>query len=126
MAKVEISLQEAKEIREAIESIANIQQKSVLLSFGTAVESDESEEDEGSETDPDDTEESTNKSTNKSNDNSHDKSINNSDNSNDNDSQVHQLSHQFFLTKELSDTGSEIQNSHELIESLPIKLVSVY
>ena len=54
-ARVENALREAREIREAVDSIASIQEKALLSSFGVQVDSDDSdEEDEGSETDTED------------------------------------------------------------------------
>ena len=50
-ARVEDSLREAMEIREACETIASIQEKAVLKSFGIDVESDSDIEDDESETD---------------------------------------------------------------------------
>ena len=49
--RVENALREAREIREAVDSIATIQEKAVLSSFGIQVDSDDSDEDEESETD---------------------------------------------------------------------------
>ena len=50
--RVENALREAREIREAVDSIASIQEKAVLSSFGIQVDSDDSDDDdEESETD---------------------------------------------------------------------------
>ena len=42
--RVENALREAREIREAVDSIANIQEKAVLSSFGIQVDNDDSDE----------------------------------------------------------------------------------
>ena len=52
--RVEHALREAKEIREALEDIASIQEKALLRSFGIEVESDSSTEDDESELDTED------------------------------------------------------------------------
>ena len=49
--KVENALREIRQIREAVESIASIQEKAVLRSIGIEVESDEDSEQDESETD---------------------------------------------------------------------------
>ena len=106
--RVENALREARKIREAVDSIASIQEKAVLSSFGIQVDSDDSDDDEESETDTENEEE----------DNNRESQEDDPVNGTTGDSVVIDITHQFSLSKQITDTGSVYQNSQELMDLL--------
>ncbi|CAH3156626.1 unnamed protein product [Porites evermanni] len=106
--RVENALREAREIREAVDSIASIQEKAVLSSFDVQVDSDDSDEDEESETDTE----------NEEGDNNRESREDDPVNGTNGDSVVIDITHQFSLSKQITDTGSVYQNSQELMDLL--------
>ena len=104
MERVENALREAREIREAVDFIASIQEKAVLSSFGIQVDSD----DEESETDKE----------NEEGDNNRESQEDDPVNGTNGDSVVIDITHQFSLSKQITDTGSVYQNSQELRDLL--------
>ena len=107
--RVENALREAREIREAVDSIANIQEKAVLSSFGIQVDSDDSDKDEESESDTENEEGNNNRESHE------DDRVNGT---NEESAVVIDIAHQFPLNKQITDTGSVYQNSHELMDLL--------
>ena len=107
--RVENALREAREIREAVDSVANIQEKAVLSSFGIEVDSDDSDEDEESESDTEHEEGNNNRESYE------DDRVNGT---NEESAVVIDIAHQFPLNKQITDTGSVYQNSHELMDLL--------
>ena len=105
--RVENALREAREIREAVDSIANIQEKAVLSSFGIHVDSDDSDKDEESESDTENEEGNNNRESHE------DDRVNGT---NEESAVVIDIAHQFPLNKQITDTGSVYQNSHELMD----------
>lgn len=106
--RVENALREAREIREAVKSIASIQEKAVLSSFGIQVDSDDSDDDGESETDTE----------NEEGDNNRESQEDNPVNGTNGDSVLIDITHQFSLSKQITDTGSVYQNSQELMDLL--------
>ena len=106
--RVENALREAREIREAVDSIASIQEKAVLSSFDVQVDSDDSDEDEESETDTENEEGHNNRESQE------DDPVNGTNG----DSVVIDITHQFSFSKQITDTGSVYQNSQELMDLL--------
>ena len=107
--RVENALREAREIRQAVDSIANIQEKAVLSSFGIQVDSDDSDEDEESESDTENEEGNNNRESHE------DDRVNGT---NEESAVVIDIAHQFPLNNQITDTGSVYQNSHELMDLL--------
>ena len=106
--RAENALREARKIREAVDSIASIQEKAVLSSFGIQVDSDDSDEDEESETDTE----------NEEGDNNRESQEDDPVKGTNGDSVVIDITHPFSLSKQITDTGSVYQNSQELMDLL--------